>query len=226
MNSLTIPKFLTSITAVVVPMLVLLFAFIINTSVLYHRALPEDMSELLRLAASGLLGFALAFPLILTAVNSQLLSGFKIWKIGFPETFGVFTAFMTALFFDVFNNPGAPWHWFVLVGFISVLHGLIDYLYAYLFIKKYQEETTEQKAAEMIKQLIPENEQLKKQNAEIEKLLSEANKLLSEYQKQLTCKHCGTLIPEGFSALRNHIQRKCPVKNQLKHDNTLTPIQS
>lgn len=216
-----ISDFLTSISAVILPMLLLLVAFVIDAGVLFYRVLP-DMPLLLKLSASAFLGFALSFPLLIAAVNSRILP--RIGWFGFPELFAIFSAFMTALFFDVFTPQDAHWSWYVLVAFLSVFLGLIDYLYAYLFIEKYRRANATDKKLALLEKLQPEHDQLKAAFNEQSAALKAAQTALKEYHRQLTCKHCGQLVPEGFGALRNHIQRKCPNKPNAGASVPLVPL--
>ncbi len=121
-RELIFSNFLNSLTAVLVPMMVLLFAFIIDASVLFYRALPNDMSVYLKYPASGALGFSIAFPLLLTAVNSELLPAWikgNKW-VGFPMLFALFTVIMTLLFFEIFSVKGKTWDWYFLICFLSL----------------------------------------------------------------------------------------------------------
>ena len=192
-------KFLTSLIAVIIPMMILLAAFVIDAGVLFYRAFPE-MPYGFKIAASAFLGFALAFPLLLTAVNSELLPKWK-W-LDFPKIFAVFTAVMTAMFFDVFQTTGKHWSWYVLVGFLSIGLGLIDWLYAYLFIRKYQLESDQVDYKAKYEKVRDTPRQL----SEAQALLISARTELKEYKKMLTCPHCGKLS-KSHSAHRNHVTR-------------------
>ncbi|MEQ8628080.1 hypothetical protein [Ekhidna sp.] len=200
MKKTNFPKFLKSLTAVIIPMMILLAAFVIDAGVLFYRAFPY-MPDGLRLAASAFLGFALAFPLLLTAINSKLLptTTIKGKHVGFPELFAVFTAFMTAMFFDVFNAEGKHWSWYVLVAFLSIGLGLVDWLYASLFVNKDYQENEQIDYKEKYEAIAHTPGEL----SECKKTLEETRKALIECKKRISCRHCGE-PQKSYSALRTH----------------------
>ncbi|MEL6558364.1 MAG: hypothetical protein AAFQ94_09280 [Bacteroidota bacterium] len=225
-------RFLNSIKAVLIPMIVLLVAFIIDAGVLFYRAFPE-MPLYLKLPASIFMGFAVAFPLLVTSVNSKLLPKAKN-GFGFPELFGIFSAIMTLFFFDFFSFPeGKPVSWYTLVMFLSVFVGLIDYLYAHLFVLKNKEENDHQHYKGLYESQLEINETLNGKFSEAKNQLKEATQSLNEYddtlselnqklnemKKELTCEHCGHLS-KTYSAHRNHVNRcKSNPKNQQNESN-------
>ena len=213
-------------------MIVLLVAFIIDAGVLFYRAFPE-MPFYLKLPASIFMGFAVAFPLLVTSVNSKLLPKAKS-GFGFPELFGIFSAVMTLFFFDFFSFPaGKPLSWYALVIFLSVFVGLIDYLYAHLFVLKNNEERDylhykglydsqleinaglSAKLSEASKSLKNTEHNLK----ESDKALNQITVELNEVKKELTCDYCGHLS-KTYSAHRNHVNRcSANPKNQRNEGN-------
>lgn len=206
-----LPNFLNSLNAILIPMIIVLLAFVIDAGVLFFRAFP-DMPYLLKLVAAANLGFGLAFPLLLTSINSRELPKVSfLWKkVGFPELFAVCTAFMIALFFEI-----VPGGLLVVKIFLSVMLGLIDYLYAYLFVSKYQAEQSETSYEEQYTELESRfsevRHDLKRTQMnliESDTSLEKATKELNEYRKQLTCPHCNEQL-KRFGSYRNHVNR-CP----------------
>ncbi|WP_438424865.1 hypothetical protein [Aquimarina macrocephali] len=197
-------------------MLILLIAFIVDAGVLFYRVLPEYMDKDLKLFASIMLGIAVAFPLLLTSVNSDLLK--HKYKIGFPEIFGFCSFFMTLLFFDVFSAEIKSFNWYLTSVFMCLLLGLIDYLYADLFVKKCNQIHNLAQWQLDYEKLIDENQSLTKeldksdlvlQQSE-EELLKTKESLkgtiesLEEANEKLTCPYCKQL-QKSISAYRNHI---------------------
>ncbi|TPN86079.1 hypothetical protein [Aquimarina algicola] len=211
-----IAKFLNSLEAILIPMLILLIAFVVDAGVLFYRVLPIDMNKDLKLFAAIMLGIAVAFPLLLTSVNSKLLK--QKYNIGFPEIFGFCSFFMTLLFFDVFSEQIKSFNWYLTTVFMCLLLGLIDYLYAHLFVKKYNQinESERQKThyLELQQESVSIHQDLKKSNEVLEKYhkelnetktgLKEAIERLQQANEKLTCPHCSEL-QKSVSAYRNHI---------------------
>ncbi|GAA4273737.1 hypothetical protein U6A24_02630 [Aquimarina gracilis] len=211
-----IAKFLNSLEAILIPMLILLIAFIVDAGVLFYRVLPEYMNENLKLFASIMLGIAVAFPLLLTSVNSNLLK--HKYKVGFPEIFGFCSFFMTLLFFDVFSAEIKPLNWYLTTVFMCLLLGLIDYLYADLFVKKYNQIYNLELQQQDYEKLKDENESILKDLDKSDLVLQQSKEELSktkeslqrtissleEANEKLTCPHCGQL-QKSVSAYRNHI---------------------
>ncbi len=222
-----IAKFLNSLEAILIPMLILLIAFIVDAGVLFYRVLPEYMNENLKLFASVMLGIAVAFPLLLTSVNSNLLK--HKYKVGFPEIFGFCSFFMTLLFFDVFSAETKPFNWYLTTIFMCLLLGLIDYLYADLFVKKYNQISNLEQQQQDYEKLKDENKRLLKDLDKSDLVLKQSKEELSitkeslqstmdsleEANEKLTCPHCGKL-QKSVSAYRNHIGNcKDNPKNKL-----------
>lgn len=211
-----IAKFLNSLEAILIPMLILLVAFIVDAGVLFYRVLPEYMNENLKLFASVMLGIAVAFPLLLTSVNSNLLK--HKYKVGFPEIFGFCSFFMTLLFFDVFSAETKPFNWYLTTIFMCLLLGLIDYLYADLFVKKYnqinnleQQQLDYEKLKDENKSLLNDLDKsglvLQKSKEELSKTKESLERImesLEEANKKLTCPYCGQL-QKSVSSYRNHL---------------------
>ncbi len=231
-----IAKFLNSLEAILIPMLILLIAFIVDAGVLFYRVLPKYMNENLKLFASIMLGIAVAFPLLLTSVNSNLLK--QKYKVGFPEIFGFCSFFMTLLFFDVFSAKTKPFNWYLTTVFMCLLLGLIDYLYADLFVKKYNQINNLEQQQLDYKNLQDKNrsltEELDKSSVVLQKSKQELSKTkeslqrtissLEEANEKLTCPHCGQL-QKSVSAYRNHIGNcKDNPKNKLNGKTKSIPI--
>jgi Zn finger protein HypA/HybF involved in hydrogenase expression len=188
-------------------MVIVLVAFVIDAGVLFFRAFPE-MPFWLKLIASANLGFGLAFPLLLTSINNNLLPKWR--GFGFPELFAICTTFMIALFFDIIPGGLDTVRWF-----LSIMLGLIDYLYAFLFVNKYSQQVQtidlgqklffkEAALDDAMKQL---KEKTTKLNEYIDEL-NEAEEELNEYRQSLTCPHCSTEVQtKSYSAYRNHVGR-------------------
>ncbi len=211
-----IAKFLNSLEAILIPMLILLVAFIVDAGVLFYRVLPEYMNENLKLFASIMLGIAVAFPLLLTSVNSNLLK--HKYKIGFPEIFGFCSFFMTLLFFDVFSADIKSFNWYLTSVFMCLLLGLIDYLYADLFVKKYNQihnleqqqidyEKLKNKNESLVKELDESSLFLEKSKGELSKTKESLQRTmgsLEEANEKLTCPYCSQL-QKSVSTYRNHL---------------------
>ncbi len=226
-----IAKFLNSLEAILIPMLILLIAFIVDAGVLFYRVLPKDMNKDLKLFASIMLGIAVAFPLLLTSVNSNLLK--HKYKIGFPEIFGFCSFFMTLLFFDVFSAEIKSFNWYLTSVFMCLLLGLIDYLYADLFVKKYNQiKNLEQQLLDfqklkdqnesLLKELDKSGLVLQKSKEELfqtKENLQRTTGSLEEANEKLTCPYCSQL-QKSVSAYRNHIGGcKDNPKNKLNGKN-------
>ncbi|WP_282079572.1 hypothetical protein [Aquimarina algiphila] len=211
-----IAKFLNSLEAILIPMLILLIAFIVDAGVLFYRVLPKDMNEDLKLFASIMLGIAVAFPLLLTSVNSDLLK--HKYKIGFPEIFGFCSFFMTLLFFDVFSADVKSFNWYLTSVFMCLLLGLIDYLYADLFVKKYNQINNLEQQLLDFQKLKDQSESLsneldksdlvlqqsKEELSQTKESLQRTIESLEEANEKLTCPYCRQL-QKSVSAYRNHL---------------------
>jgi len=217
-----LPNFLNSLSAIMVPMLILFAGFWIEASVLFFRAFEGSMTDVLRYPAASFMGFAVTSPLLLTAINSLLLPGFLVRgvKIGFPELFGVFTVMMVLLFFDAFGETVRPTSWYLLIGFIAVFLGLIDYLYAFLLVRKYREEVEQVDFKTKYNDLYAEVVQMEQAHqrttdklkeyhsalTEARRTLNETEMRLNEYRQALTCPHCQR-ESKTHSAHKNHVAR-------------------
>lgn len=223
-----LPKFLNSLQAIMIPMLILITGFWIDASVLFYRAFDTALPEPLRYPAATFLGLAVALPLLLTAINNPILPGIQIGtkKIGFPELFGIFTVLMVLMFFDVFSPElDRPTSWHYLVYFLALFLGLIDYLYAYLYVNKYKLSLTDWRGAwfSLARRFIEQKRKLKDAQMmliESDTSLEKAVKMLNEYREQFICKHCegkeqSPKEKKIIGSFRNHVNR-CPLnpKNQ------------
>lgn len=210
-------KTLNSLDAITTPMLMLICAVGIEASVLFNRALSESMDIWFRIPASMLFGFSVALPILLTSIHKQLLPGLPIRdkKIGFPELFGLFSAFMVLLLFDVFGEKQRSTSWYVLVSFLAIFIGLIDYLYAHLYVAKYNEEFGKEDLSkqydEKCRELNEANQSLHECRVKLGEAvneLMEARQELAEFYESLKCVHCGELpATKSYSAKRNHENR-------------------
>jgi len=218
-----VAKFLTSLKAVLIPMLMLQGALIIDAGILVYRAFPA-MPEAFKLVASALLGFALAFPLLLSSVNSYILKEVKIlwWSISFPMIFAGFTVFMSLLFFGAFD-PQPTWtnSNYILVYFLSVFFGLIEYLYADLFVKKNKQRIRdiglEEGFAELQKahsDLKLNHHALKESHSELQKAHSDLNKSHAKLMELLTCQHCRDTFDKVHQKKRHEAKCMDNPKNQ------------
>ena len=125
---------------------------------------------------------------------------------------------MTLLFFDVFSAETKPFNWYLTTVFMCLLLGLIDYLYADLFVKKYNQINNLKQQQQDYEKLINENENLIKDLDKSSLVLEQSKQELSktkeslqrtitnleEANEKLTCPHCGQL-QKSVSAYRNHI---------------------
>lgn len=202
--------FLTSLKAILIPMLILLAGLVIDSAVLLHATFP-DIHPVARVLASILLGFALAFPLLLTSVNSKMLP--SVGWLDFPRVFGFCTVLLSLFFFDVFSWKDQHWSRYFLAGFLSVLFGIIEYLYSFLFIRKVQEVTSQRDtAAELAsaQATVTETQKLlseaKAALTERTAALTDALAELTEHRRNLTCPHC-TQVLKSPGAHRNHVNR-------------------
>jgi hypothetical protein len=195
-------------------MLMLVIAFWIEAAVLFDRAFADSLHLLLRVPAALFFGFAVACPLLLTAINSRILPSFKVGraKVGFPELFGGFTVMMVLLFFDVWGVVDKPRSWYILVSFLAAFLGIIDYLYASLFVTKYNIEASKRDYQSLYESTYDQLSfcqqdlhDLSTTLLESGKHLNEAKAELNEYRQQLTCS-CGHQS-KTYSAHRNHVSR-------------------
>ena len=208
-------NYIQSIKAVILPMMLLLLVFIIDASVLFYRVLPE-MHHYLRIIVCVLMGISLAFPLLLTAVNSNHLS--KWGKVGFPELFSVVSFGMTLFFFDLPSMPeNKPISWYLLVIFLSFCLALVDYLYASLFVAKLKQIKAIQGNATQVSDLRQKNSDLQKQVDELQSISLRYEQLKEKHEQvraelktftdQLVCKYCGHESPT-ITANQSH-QSRC-----------------
>lgn len=212
-----IAKFLTSLKAVLIPMLMLQGALIIDAAILVHRSFPEIPAPF-KIVASALLGFALAFPLLLSSVNSYILKDLRVlwFTISFPMLFAGFTVFMSLLFFRAFD-PQPTWNMsnYILVYFLSIFFGLIEYLYADLFVKKNQQRIKDLHLKEGFAELQVKHSELKinfhelkEDQVQLKKAYTQLNQDYAKLKEQVVCKHCGH-ESDTLSKAKYH-QTNCP----------------
>lgn len=211
-----IAEFFTSLGAVILPMVILLAALVIDGAVLLFKSFPADIPFGIKLAACVLLGFAIAWSLLLTSVNSGLLKRWNTewFSIGFPEVFGLCTVAMSLFFFDVWNLP-AETHWSkpLLMVFLSVLFGVVEYLYCFIFVAKLREKHSEESFEKLYEQAhydlqvaLARVENSRQYIKELQEGVESTDKELSEYKRVLTCAHCGT-VSASISTHRRHVGR-------------------
>tara|TARA_R110001606_G_scaffold321004_2_gene467861 strand:- start:21 stop:677 length:657 start_codon:yes stop_codon:yes gene_type:complete len=188
-----IAKFLTSLGAVIVPMLIIQAALWIDGAFLLWQSFPA-IPEFIRIAAAVLLGFGLCFPLLLTSVNSELLK--PLATIDFPKIFGLVTVVLSLLFFDVFRVDKDTTYYATRV-FLSLLLGLVEYLYSFLFVAKWKEKRKEETFEEQYDDLIVRHHELTseakdfvKQNNLLRVKLEAAQTTLNGLLSALRCPHC------------------------------------
>ena len=208
--------FIKGITAILILMAILLIVFIVDASVLFWRVLPEDMDIWLRGPVSVLMAIPLSVALLLTAVHSNHLPRYK--GIGFPEGFSVISFGLTLFFFDLPAMPNRPTDWYALVIFLALCLAMVDYLLAFLFVRKLKELSEEERITEQVTDLQTSNKDLQEKvsalqcDADALQRTTEANQQLKEelqgYHKQHICKHCGKRS-DTISANLTH-QSRCP----------------
>ncbi len=216
------------------PMLMLIMAVWIESGILFYRALKDSMEDPFRWAASILFGFSVAMPILLTSIHTEILPGVKIAgkKIGFPELFGLFSTILVLMLFDVFATRERHVSWYVLVGFLSVFIGLIDYLYAHLYVGKQKADSDEINTQRELehKTTMLEDAQLQleeyheklleatKRHKASQLRLNEAHEKLNEIEEKFTCPYCKEVLEiKPGNALKNHKHRcdKNPSNQQL-----------
>jgi len=193
----------------------------IDAGIVFNRAFTTSITEVnFRVAVSVLSGFSIAVAILLTSIHTEILPKLSIRKkdIGFPEMFGIFSVFLMLMVFDVFgDDPKNPHktNWYLLVIFLSIFRGLIDYLYAHLYVGKQKADNQEESAVAELKRKEDEFTEAQMRLTEYQESiidatlkLKEAHKRLEEYQAAFTCPHCGKVSKtKTHSALKNHVNR-------------------
>lgn len=197
-------KGLTSLTAVMVPMLIVIAGNSIAGAHLVYHSFPDSMMEEAKIPASMLIGLAIAMALISVSTNKDILPAWNArheW-IGFPLMLAVFSAFLLAFFFELFEQwDQLAIHEIVKYIFLSVFIAYLEFTFVYLFVKKLQQVRNTIKFETKIKKLnvtISQLEETKTQlSATIDKLkpteeqLKETTSELDKLRLDLTCKKCG-----------------------------------
>lgn len=180
-------KFINSLRAVTIPMLLIILAFTIKIAALLYSVF-EIPNQSFKISASVLLAIALSLTLMTVSVNSYL---FK--KQYFPVTFAVCSGVMMLFVFKVIEEDSHHWTWYSKRIFLSIFLAFVEYTYSKLFVKKYQEQRDTIKLEEDHKSLLVDYSGLQSQIKSFKESMSsqqESIDNLSQYQKALRCKKC------------------------------------
>ena len=200
-------KGITSLAAVMVPMILNIIGLAIAGAHLLYTNFPQEgMPEAAKLPSAVLIGAVLATALISVAANKKIL---KPWHdkhkwIGFPLLLAVFSFVLLLFFFQVFELwAERPVHESMRKIFLGGLIAFLEYIFAYVFVEKKAEtqadikfetkiaklQATKKQLETTISKLEETNKQLKPTKEKLKSLEQEHAKLVLD----LTCRKCGKM---------------------------------
>ena len=160
--------FITSIRAVIIALIFLLTFLMIETQTLFNRQLPPDVFPALRILASFAVAITYEFTVLIFTANRHQRGG----KI--PVVLAIFHFFINCYFWkawdfaDHLNLVDTAYRFF-----LSGLFSYLGYIYATLFVEKYQERQQELSD-------ISELDQLRSATGELQQKIGELNSQLAE----------------------------------------------
>jgi hypothetical protein len=206
-----IGRAITSLGAVIFVMLMVVCAMVFFSHTLFTEALPASMAPWEKMAAAWFMAFGWELTVLVTTCNVKHLNR------NIPLVMAVCSGVILLYFVEAFDLSQT----FLIVSqrwFVSVLIASVNYIYADLFYKKWQEYN-------QVNELPVRLNELQSRVNELQSALDESQSGINELRslrafrakivKDLTCPHCKVEF-ETFGTLHAH-KRHCtqnPINNE------------
>lgn len=210
-RELRFAKAITSLTAVMVPMIIIILGLAITGAHLIYHSFPVNMDEWQKIPGAVFLGIALALAFLTVLGNKDLLVVLKDsreWSV-IVVVLAIFDAFLLMIFFEVFEK------WDQLASFelvrkifISCLISFLVFIFVTIFIQKKKQSTQEVKHETKIRNLLATNKQLETTNNQFNDKLKQYRKDSEQLKKllpQITCRYCKEVKSVG--SIKSHESR-------------------
>lgn len=194
-----IGKAITSTGAVIFAMLMVIGAMIFFSHTLFSQALPATMEHWEKAAASWFLAFGWEFTVLITTVNVKHINS----KL--PVVMAAASGVILLFFIEAFDDSQP----ILLISqrlFVGMLVAAINFIYADLFYRKWQEYLDQKELPTKLNELDSCVKQLQRQLIEAQSINAEVNDLRSfkkRIDRELTCPHCGK-HQDSFGRLHAH----------------------
>jgi len=171
-------KLIFSLPPIMIGMLGMYVYLVYESQALLYELMPTIMGDTSKTIASLALSVAIHLTILTTSANSRLVSG---W---FPVLFALYAYGITATFFDAYDFSKTPKQIYEAHLFSSLI-ALINYLFTYLFVRKYQSIIGDRPLTKMVEEL---KQQLATLRGKTTKLENEMTTVVGE-KDDLSTKH-------------------------------------
>lgn len=171
-----------SLPPIMIGMLGMYIYLVYESQALLYELMPDIMGASSKSVASLALSIAIHLTILTTSANSRLVSG---W---FPVIFAFYAYGITATFFDAYDFNKTTKQIYEANLFSSLI-AIINYLFTYLFVRKYQKFIGDKPLSELIVELKKEVSNLKGKATKLENELtiavSERNEIRIQHEQKL-----------------------------------------
>lgn len=179
---------ITSLSAVILVMLMVITAMVFFSHTLFSQALPATMSEWEKISAAWALAFGWELTVLVTTCNVKHLHP------RIPLIMAICSGLILLYFIQAFDSSQS---WLILTQrwFVGLLVAAINYIYADLFYRKWLEFIAYKEAPFKLVELQSTVIQLESTVNELQskqKELNELQRFRNQVIKELTCPHCKT----------------------------------
>ena len=190
---------ITSLGAVIFVMLMEVCAMVFFSHTLFTQALPSSMAPWEKMASAWFMAFGWELTVLVTTCNVKHLDS------RIPAIMAICSGVILLYFVEAFDLSQT----FLIISqrwFVGILFASVNYIYADLFYKKWNEFNQNISLPGRVDELQSEVNQLRSTLVEAQSGMNELRSLKAfraKVEKDLTCKHCNTPF-ETFGSLHAH----------------------
>ncbi len=224
-----IGRAITSLAAVIFVMLMTITGMVLFSHTLFTNVFPEGMEPWEKLSATWLMALGWEFTVLITTCNIKHIH--KRIPVVMAICSGIIVLFFIQAFDDKQTVLTIVQRWFV-----GILAATINYIYAELFYKKWNERNDFIHLPIKVNQLQSKLDDSRRQAIEYESKLVQLQSSLNEkilradhlerykikIDKELTCPHC-KFVHETFGSLHAH-KGHCASNPRKQANNKVNPI--